>query len=70
VARSVGGPNYFAPKHSRWARVYRGMFGSNLVVKAAKKGKQKYGWKGLVAAGALAFVGRRFAKKKLKRRVD
>jgi hypothetical protein len=46
------------------------MFGSNLVVKAAKKGKQKYGWKGLVAAGALAFVGRRFAKKKLKRRVD
>ncbi|MFC6955071.1 hypothetical protein [Halorubellus litoreus] len=45
------------------------MFGSKLVRKAAKKGKDKYGWKGLVAAGVLAFVGKRFAKKKLKRKV-
>ncbi|NHN40106.1 hypothetical protein G9C85_00435 [Halorubellus sp. JP-L1] len=44
------------------------MLGTSLVVQAAKKGKQKYGWKGLIAAGALAFFGQRAVKKRLKRR--
>jgi hypothetical protein len=42
------------------------MFGTSLVVKAAKKGKRKFGWKGFVAAGALAFFGQRAVKKRLK----
>lgn len=45
------------------------MLGPNLVVKAAKKGKQKYGWKGLVVAGLLALLGKRYAKQKLGKRV-
>lgn len=45
------------------------MFGSKLVLKAAKKGKAKYGWKGFVAAGLLALLGKRYAKKKLGKRV-
>jgi len=39
-----------------------------MIVQAARKGKQKYGWKGFVAAGALAFLGQRAVKKRLKRR--
>ena len=42
------------------------MLGTSLVVKAAKKGKQKFGRKGFVAAGTLAFLGQRAVKKRLK----
>jgi len=38
------------------------------MLKGAKKVKAKYGWKGLIVAGALAFFGRRYAKKKLGKR--
>ncbi len=62
-------PNCFAPTFSWVLLVVSCMFGSKLVRKAAKKGKDKYGWKGLVAAGVLAFVGKRVVKKKLKRKV-
>jgi len=44
------------------------MLGTSMIVQAARKGKQKYGWKGFVAAGALAFLGQRAVKKRLKRR--
>jgi len=47
-------------------RVDSGMLGTSLILKAAKKGKQKFGWKGFVAAGALAFFGQRALKKRLK----
>jgi hypothetical protein len=42
------------------------MLGTSLILKAAKKRKQKFGWKGFVAAGALAFFGQRALKKRLK----
>lgn len=61
-------PTYIAPVLLRPRHLHQGMLGTTLIVKAAKKGKQKFGWKGFVVAGGLAFLAQRALKKRLKAR--